>query len=299
MHLAPIILFVYNRPELTRRTLESLANNKEATESILYIFSDGPKSDSTPDQLELVKSVREVIREKQWCGKVYILEKEENSGLAKSVLEGVSEIIKKYEKVIVLEDDLILSPFFLKYMNEGLELYQNEDRVISIHGYVYPIKEPLPETYFIRGADCWGWATWKRGWGLLETDGKKLLDLLRLKGLTKPFDFNNSYGYTKMLRKQVAGENNSWAILWYASAFLKDKLTLYPGRSLVSNIGNEGTGTHVKNTDNFSTILSDTPVEIKKIPVIHNEAATKQFERYFNSIKPNLLTLALRRLGWQ
>ena len=128
------------------------------------------------------------------------------------------------DKVIVLEDDLVTSPHFLQYMNDGLGIYERDDRVISIHGYSYPVHGKLPETFFLRGADCLGWATWKRGWDLFEDDGQRLLNELERRNLTRSFDFDGSYPYTQMLRDQIAGSNSSWAVRWYASAFLRDKL---------------------------------------------------------------------------
>ncbi len=296
MPLAPIILFVYNRPTHTRRLLESLYANKEAAGSSLFIFADGPKTGATSEQISNILVTRNIIREKRWCGEVHIQEREQNAGLAKSVIEGITQIVNEFEKVIVLEDDLLLSPYFLQYMNEGLELYEKEDSVISIHGYLYPVKEVLPETFFIRGADCWGWGTWKRGWGLMETDGRTLLNKLHLKGLTRQFNFNNSYNYTRMLRKQVDGRNSSWDILWYATAFLKNKLTLYPGRSLVRNTGNDGSGTHAKITDNFSVILTNRPLHISKITIAHHQGAAKYFGLYFRSIQPIIFVRVVQKL---
>jgi putative methyltransferase (TIGR04325 family) len=166
-------------------------------------------------------------------------------------------------------------------MNEGLEIFEDDEKVISIHGYIYNIKE-LPEIFFIRGADCWGWATWKRGWDLFEKDGKKLLYELEKRKLTKLFDFNGAYPYTEMLRDQIAGKNNSWAIRWYASAFLLEKLTLYPGTSLVKNIGIDGSGTNFKSEITWMDVeLSTKPITIKKIPAVENQEARKKMENFF------------------
>ena len=167
-------------------------------------------------------------------------------------MDGVSEVIKKYGIIIVLEDDIITSRYFLKYLNQGLNLYENEYDVISIHAWAYPVKKILPETYFLKGADCQGWATWKRGWELFEPDGQKLLNEIEAKNLIKEFDFSGSYPYTQMLKDQIAGKNSSWAIRWYASAFLKNKLTLYPKESLIYNTGFDGSGVNCGNMDNFN-----------------------------------------------
>ena len=223
MNLAPIVLFVYNRPWHTKQTVKALQNNDLANKSKLYIFSDAAKNDA---EVENVEKVREYIKTIDGFKHITIVEREKNCGLANSIISGVTEIVNSYGKIIVLEDDLVTSKYFLSFMNGALEFYKDESKVISIHGYIYPIKSDLPETFFIKGADCWGWATWKRGWDIFEADGKKLLDELKDKNLEKKFDINGSYAYTRMLSGQVARRNNSWAIRWYASAFLKDKLTL-------------------------------------------------------------------------
>lgn len=242
--LAPVILFVYNRPDHTRQVLESLDACSLAGDTELFVFADGPKSGATDDERGKINETQAVLREKNWCKQRHLIISEKNKGLAKSVIDGVTQIVTQYGKVIVLEDDLVCVPHFLSYMNKALDVYENEDRVISITGYIYPVQEKLPETFFLRGADCWSWATWKRGWDLFNSDGSKLLYEIEERGLQNDFDFEGTYSYTQMLRDQVDGKNSSWAIRWYASAFLRDKLTLYPGQSLVKNIGMDGSGTH-------------------------------------------------------
>ena len=181
-----------------------------------------------------------------------------------------------------MEDDLVTSPHFLQYMNESLDLYQQEERVISIHAYMYPVKEELPETFFLRGADCWGWATWKRSWQLFESDGAKLLEQLNSQNLTREFNFNGSYPYVRMLKDQIKRRNNSWAIRWYASAFLANRLTLYPGASLVQNIGHDGSGVHSlkSNQNEYLVRLSRRKILLKKIELVENISAKKIIARY-------------------
>ncbi|KKO18108.1 MAG: putative methyltransferase [Candidatus Brocadia fulgida] len=225
MELAPIALFVYNRPWHLRQTVESLNKNELAEFSELFVFSDGPKSEADKEK---VLAVRKYIKTISGFKSVNIVEREQNLGLGNSIITGVTEIINRYGRIIVLEDDMISSPYFLRFMNEALEFYEDEERVASIHGYIYPLKTLLPETFFLRGADCWGWATWKRGWNLFETDGSKLLYELKKNNLLRKFDLNGTYPYTRMLKDQAKGKNHSWAIRWHASLFLKEKLTLYP-----------------------------------------------------------------------
>jgi hypothetical protein len=174
-------------------------------------------------------------------------------------------------------------------MNNGLDRYSETPEVASIHAYAFPVREPLPETFFLRGSDCWGWATWARAWKVFEPDGARLLAALRSQGLTRQFDFDGSYGYTRMLEDQIAGRNDSWAVRWYASAFLAGMLTLYPGRSLVRNIGNEGSGTHtLEATDAFESGLATTPVQVGTAPLRDDAQARAAFGRFFRRLKRQL-----------
>lgn len=282
MPISPIVLFTYNRPDHTRQTLAALAANELANESNLFIYSDAPRSEQAEKG---VGEVRNLIRNTTGFRSVTIIERSENYGLSRSIISGVSELVAKFGRVIVLEDDLVTSPHFLRYMNDALNCYADEEQVISIHAYVYPVKERLSNTFFLRGADCWGWATWKRGWDLFEPDGVKLLQELKAKKLVHEFDFNGTYPYTQMLEKQVLGENDSWAIRWYASAFLQNRLTLYPGRSLVQNIGNDASGTHCGVSGRFDSGLSPLPVEVDIIPVQESLQARDSFCQYFKSGK--------------
>ncbi len=273
-----ITLFAYNRPIHTEKTVASLLECKEASSFDFIVFCDGPKDDSSQVQVDAVRTFLNSIT---GFKSVKIIASQVNKGLAASIISGVTEVLNDYKSIIVLEDDMIVSPHFLTYMIDGLEKYQNDDRVISIHGYVYPVKEELPETFFLRGADCWGWATWRRGWNLFNPDGQFLLDELDRRNLREAFDFNGSFSYSGMLQGQINGINDSWAVRWYASAFLENKLTLYPGRSLVHNIGNDSSGTHCGKTIALDTKLSDRPICITDNTVKESGSAKKAIELFF------------------
>lgn len=290
---APIALFVYNRPWHTRQTVESLQKNGLAADSDLIVFSDGPKNEKDTAKVE---EVREYVRSVHAFKSVSIHESQSNRGLANSIISGVTRVLEKATTVIVLEDDLITSPHFLTYMNRALAIYENEERVISIHAYMWPVQRRLPETLFIRGADCWGWATWRRGWKLFNPEGKQLLNELRQKGLTHEFDFWGTYPYVKMLRNQIRGANDSWAIRWYASAFLQDRLTLYPGRSLVSNIGNDLTGMHGGSSSAFDTTIDDREILIARIPLEEDTASKRVIAAYLKMKKPPLHLKLLNKI---
>ena len=280
MSLSPIVLFVYNRPWHTQQTVEALQKNELAQESELFIYADAAKNENGK---ESVNEVRRYIETIEGFKKVTIIKRAENWGLADSIIDGVSSIVNRYGKIIVLEDDLVTSPYFLKFMNEALEMYKNEKKVASIHGYIYPI-EGLPDTFFVKGADCWGWATWKRAWNIFEEDGAKLLLQVNNRCVQNEIDFNGSYPYVKMLRNQIKGTNNSWAIRWYISAFLKDMLTLYPGQSYIQNIGNDNSGTHCRSNDDFRIELNN-KLKLKKINIQESTKGRKKIELFLSSIK--------------
>lgn len=277
-----VALFTYNRPRHTVRTLRALRANDGAAETSLIAFSDGPK---TSADLQYVEAVRAVLSSIEGFRDVTVVANQDNKGLANSIIKGVMQLTNDYGRVIVLEDDMVTSPHFLRYMNQALDFYEREEQVISVHGYVYPVEGTLPETFFLRGADCWGWGTWKRGWDLFERDGAKLVAEIQRRGLVRDFNRNNSYPFFQMLQDQVAGKVDSWAIRWHASAFLREKLTLYPGRSLLQNIGIDLAGSNVSvPTNAFDVELSNTPINIKSIPIEENRVAAIAFERFFRAL---------------
>jgi len=293
-HFAPIALFVYNRPWHIRQSVEALEKNALASQSDLIIFSDAPK---TVDDAPTVREVRSYMRSIGGFKSIRIVERESNLGLANSIIDGVTIVCGEYGRVIVVEDDLVTSPYFLKYMNDALDTYENDEAVASIHGYWYLVDQQMPETFFLRGASCWGWATWTRGWQLFEPDGAKLLAELRRQKLTKLFDLDGAISYTQMLRDQITGKNNSWAIRWHAATFLANCLQLSPGMSLVQNIGIDGTGTHTKTVSSvYDTHLAVTPVVVKHIELVEGREARAALIRYYHSIKRNILVRVLGRL---
>jgi len=292
--LVPIVLFVYNRPDHTRQTLDALAANLLANESELFIYSDAPKNQ---EAAEGVQAVRSLIKNVQGFKSVTVMERDKNWGLANSIIDGVTSIVNQYGKVIVLEDDMVTSPYFLTYMNDALNLYENDDRVASIHGYIYPVGKKLPDYYFFRGADCWGWAAWKRSWDIFNPDAQFLMNEIKSQKLERLFNFNNSYDYIGMLRAQIEDKISSWAIRWYASAFLADKYTLYPGISFVKNIGIDGSGTHCGDIDVFNSDFPDVYKPVSLIDVRDCAQAREIVTQYFNSIeRGNVLYNVLKRI---
>lgn len=284
---APITLFTYARSVHARRTVEALLKNPEAASHDLIVFSDSARS---PEMQSAVDEVRAYLATISGFRTVTINHRPHSFGLARSIIEGVTQVLSEHERIIVLEDDMVTSPHFLAYMNEALDRFAGDERVISIHGYVYPVHQTLPEAFFLPGADCWGWATWRRGWHLFDSDGQVLLDELKRRNLLKAFDFDGAYPYSKMLEGQIKGTNDSWAVRWYASAFLAGKLTLYPGRSLVHNIGNDGSGTHCGDDTSLDAELSETPIDLGTVEVMPSAAGRAAFEVYFKKSQVSLVS---------
>lgn len=280
MPFAPILLFVYNRPEHVKRTLAALEQNILAKESELFIYSDAARS---PQDEASVAEVRKIIRTAlPFFKQVNIIERETNWGLARSIIDGVTTQINRYERVIVLEDDLIVAPYFLKFMNDALDTYQHEEKVGHIQACDFTQDASLPDTFLIKWTGSWGWATWKRAWKYFNPDGKALLEELQRRKLTYTFDFNGKYGYTRMLRRQTEGKNNSWAIRWNASLFLNDILSLNVGKSLVQNEGFDGSGTNCGGGNLYASRLWMNPIQVHRIsPATENLQARNAYVRYY------------------
>ena len=271
MNLAPIVLFVYNRPWHTRQTLEALAKNELSSESILYIFADGQKKNATEEVLEKIKQTREIIKSREWCGEVIIYEKDKNAGLANSIISGVTEVVNKHGNVIVLEDDLLLSEYFLLFMNDSLTRYESNPKVGQIGACnFFACGKEFPKLFFIPIPDCWGWATWKNRWRCFNPDANELLVKLNEQDLIYKFNVYGSYDMEGMLKMQINGQVNSWAIRWQAVCIINDWLTLYPNPSLTNHIASDN-ATHA-NVDITPPLLKTKPtfktVEVKEIPKV-------------------------------
>lgn len=277
-HLAPIAIFAYNRPHHLRGAVNSLMENSISKDSDLFIFIDGPKNKA---DLKNVNMVRRIAENAMGFASVKVVLRPDNFGLSRSISEGVSEVLISYDRVIVLEDDLLVSPYFLRYMNDALNLYLNDELVASVHGYSYPIAQKDQQTFFLRGADCWGWGTWRRAWQHYNPDGKSLFRQLRSAGMLHSFDLDGAYPFSRMLFRQTQGKNNSWAIRWHASTFLRGMLTLYPSKSLVKNIGHDNSGTHSLLNYFFDVEVSQDPVIVNKIPIEESLVFRDLFRRYF------------------
>ncbi|MDX1959882.1 MAG: hypothetical protein SFU98_15030 [Leptospiraceae bacterium] len=241
--LAPIVLFVYARPEHTRKCLESLKNNPESKYSKLFIYADGPKFDN-PNLLLDIQKTREILRLEKWCSEVIIQESEKNKGLAESIIQGVTEIINEYGKVIVLEDDLILSKNFLTLMNQALKLYEDEKSVWHISGWNFPIStKGIGQVFFWNHMICWGWATWKDRWANFKRNPEEIY--LKHKSddeFIRDFNLGNSLYLWNQIEENYFNKIKTWGIFWLYSIYINNGLCLNFTHSLTVNIGFDGTG---------------------------------------------------------
>lgn len=239
---APIVLFIYNRPEHTARTLASLAANPLARESDLIVYADGPKK---AEHERSVQTARMIAREAKGFRSVRLIERARNLGLAMSITAGVTEVCEQHGRAIVVEDDLVVAPSFLKFLNEGLDRYEDEERVFQISGYMFPIDSGASsDSLFLPLISCWGWATWRNAWRKFDANATGYAALECDANLRDRFNLGGAYDYFGMLQSQVDGGIDSWGVLWLLSVFMQKGLVLYPRRSLVENAGVDGSGSH-------------------------------------------------------
>jgi hypothetical protein len=245
MNLAPIVLFVYNRPYHTKLLLESLELNNLSKDSTLYIYCDGPKTNLNKNEIEKIQQVKKLIHQIDFCKETIIVESSTNKGLANSIIYGISEIFKTHDKIIVLEDDLILGTNFLDYMNYSLIKYETANRVMQISGFQFPIIHENNQSFFMPVITTWGWGTWKRVWHTVDFEPIDWNNFLSNKFNRKKFDLNGSYPYSKMLDLQMKKNHyGSWGIRFYFDVFKKNGLTLFPTHSFIQHTDGDFSGTH-------------------------------------------------------
>lgn len=287
MSYAPIVLFAYNRAEHTEKTLKALALNTLAKESDLFIFCDGPKDTATPEQVKNINATREICKKEQWCKNVSIIESNINKGLARNIIEGVTEIINKFGKVIVLEDDLVTGKYFLEYMNEALEKYQGNKEVWHVTGWRDPIKHTKKnKAYFYPTMDCWSWATWADRWQNYKKDAAYYKSIFT-DSMKKAFNIDGADPYMWLqIEENISGKINTWAIFWYATIFLKHGLCLAPTTSLCKNIGFDNSGVHCSENQ-AQTIETSIDYKITNFPKrVHiNTLEYKRNKNFLRKIK--------------
>lgn len=239
MSNAPVVLFVYNRPEHTEQTVNALKLNNGASRTDLFVYSDAAK---TPSQEDLVAETRCFVDQISGFKSVTVRKREENWGLAASIIDGVTSVIEEYGRAIVLEDDIVTSPAFLSFMNRALDFYVDKNKVWHISGWSYPVDfEEVGEAFLWRGMNCWGWATWADRWQYFEKDPEKILSEWSYEEKYR-FDLDGSGVFWRQVEANAKKRINTWAIFWYATIFRNDGLCINPSTSYVNNIGHDGTG---------------------------------------------------------
>ncbi len=290
MNLAPIIVFAYNRPRHIKRTVDALKRNRYADQSDLIIYSDGPKEGESDSQIRMV---REYLNSISGFRSITITERVKNIGLANSMISGVTEVVDKFDKVIVVEDDLDLSPDFIRFMNEALNQYDNDERVMQISGHMFNLSfESETDAVFLPFTTSWGWATWKRAWDCFDplmTGYKKLRNNKLLKN---KFNLDGAYDYFKLLESQIEGKVDSWAIRWYLDVFLAGGMVLYPVHSLVKNSGFGVEATHCRSSEAsgiYATSCAELETRRIKFPAVSvNEEVYQKVKLVLSSNKKGM-----------
>lgn len=291
---SPIVLFVYSRYEHTSATLQALKNNKLASKSELFIFSDGFKNDKDKDS---VLAVRTLIKNINGFKKVTVIERSFNHGLAKNIHLGVTEVIESFGRVIVLEDDIVTSPNFLLFMNENLERFKDTPEVWHISGWNYPIDtDGLANNFLWRGMNCWGWGTWKEHWKKFNKDPQRLISQWNSDEISK-FNLDNNYPFWRQVSANHSGKINTWAVFWYATIFENKGLCLNASKSLVDNIGLDGSGENCSSSSNFYR-TEFTKEEYKKcqsVPLVENSLALERIKKYVANNKLSFFSRVIIR----
>lgn len=287
---APIVLFVFSRPEHTKRTLDALSANDLANSSDLIVYADAARNDR---ELERVSEVRRIVRNASGFRSVTIIEREDNYGLARNIIEGVTDACRIYGKAIVLEDDILTSPQFLKFMNCALDRYQNDKKVWHVSGWNYPINcSDLGDAFFLRVMNCWGWGTWADRWAHFEKDPEKLIAEFDRK-MIRSFDLEDSGVFWSQVLGNQRKQLNTWAIFWYAAIFKNGGVCLNPSVSYANNIGFDGSGTHGQATDNVHEVSRLCTNSTPSFPTLlfESEDGIKRVISYYQALKPPFIQL--------
>lgn len=301
--LAPVAVFVYARPEHTKKTIESLAKNEFADETEIFIYSDGAKNAKTMEQVQKVREYIDSLPQRNLFKSLHIIKAESNKGLANSVISGVTDVIRDYGRVIVVEDDLISAPDFLRYMNGSLDYYEADQRIWSICGYTFKMDIPQDykhDVYLSYRGGSWGWATWKDRWDKVDWSVMDYPDFKHNRRLRQQFN-RGGRDMANMLDSQMQEKIDSWAIRWCYSQSKLNMLTVYPVVSRIKNIGLDGTGTHSGISSKYDAIMADGQsqcvfehIELEKRIV---KAFKNQYGTSSNFLVIELKTLVKRLLG--
>jgi len=293
--LAPIVLFVYNRPWHTQQTVEALQKNELAKESELFIYSDEAKNE---DARKSVNEVRKYIDKIDGFKKVIVIKREKNWGLADSIIDGVTKIVNEYGKIIVLEDDLVTSPYFLKFMNDALEFYKDQEKIWHINGWNNPINtKKLPDIYFSRIAYSWAWATWSDRWKNFHNNSDKYIELFSKRQIYE-FNLEGTYNMWSQMIRNNKGVLKTWAVFWNAELFIFNKLALNNNLGLVKNIGTDGSGINC----DLDVLYQGQNVNKNKLfyefslDMFHNDLAFERLKQFEKNKKKSLLARVVNKV---
>jgi GT2 family glycosyltransferase len=284
---APVVLFTYKRPIHTKMVLDALSNCDWIQETDVIIYVDGLKQTATQEDKDKIEQTRQVLLEYKKSHNFKSLEvhlSDENRGIAYSVKKGAAKELEKYGKIIIMEDDIVPQKGFVKYMNEALDKYENEDTVWGISASAFPLYNEnavKTETFFLPVNSSWGWATWKRTWNKIDFDIEHIFEKFNQNSITqKEYNFG-SYYYYQILEAQKDKKIDSWATFFMATMFLEKGWFLFPKKSLVQNTGFDATGTHCTKEDLFFNTAVTDFVEVSTIPLLIENEGKKQTERAF------------------
>lgn len=299
---APIVIFAYRRPDHLRNTLMSLMRCQGFESSPIIVYGDGPKNDLERDAVDATRAVAESflgVRAEYHFSQT-------NRGLSASVINGVTDVLKRFERVIVIEDDLELKPGFLVHMNNALDAYANDVKVFQVSGYMFDVQEMRDHesAVFLPFTTSWGWATWQRAWQKFDTSAFGWEKLSTDSSLRRRFNLGGAYDYATMLERQMCGQQDSWAIRWYWSVFNEHGLALFPPQSLVRNTGFDGSGTHGrgllsrfgKKDDGFPTVYFEFPLQTELNFILFDQVTTA-LRRQNGGWKAACLNLIRRLIG--
>lgn len=286
--LAPIILFVYNRPTHTQKVIEALLKNEEAKDSILYVFADGPKNNASKFDIKLLKEVSYLVSNINGFKEIIICERSTNYGLKNNIVESINEVFLSNEKIIVLEDDIVPQIGFLNYMNNALNIYENELDVMHISAFIYPLKNKNTEnTFFYNVNSCWGWGTWKRAWKYFDKNPQNLLKKVNQNYNEQLFNGGQKNFFYKQLQLNTTGVINTWAVLWHSSIYINNGLCLHPNKSLVVNIGFDNSG---QNSGKGKIHGEENKTDFIKVEKLDVNSAKKSHRYISKIIKKNFET---------
>ncbi len=293
-NLAPVVLFVYSRPTHTHRTIDALLQNPEAKFTDLIVYSDGARDNT---DVSSVNQVRKIIKETSGFKSIKLIERIENIGLANNIINGVTETAEKYGRVIVLEDDILTSSCFLKFMNSALENYKNSEKIWHISGWNYPLgnRLDLPDTFFWRTMNCWGWATWNDRWKQFEKKPEKIKKTWST-DVIHQFNLDGAHDFFAQVEGNLNGKLNTWAIFWYATIFKNNGLCLNPTKSLVYNTGNDGSGENCGNVDIYKSSLSQINITQWPTELTEDSKILELIKHFYKTNQPSCIRRILGKI---